>query len=453
MTQTLYHDDIIPTLLANHTPDIQMLTRKNFIHKASGATIGLSIWDFLQPLQAQTFQQHLNKLAFATPSAVAQDEDFWKFIRNQYTVSANIINLNNGGVSPQPKPVQEAHIRNYELSNEGPSYYMWRILDQGREPLRNKLAKFAGVSPIEIAFNRNTTEGLNTIIFGLNLKAGDEVVLSKYDYPNMMNAWKQRAKRDGIKLNWVDLDLPEEDEEAIVAKYAQAITPKTRIVHITHMINWTGQILPARKIANAAHAKGCEVILDGSHSFAHIQYKIPDLDCDYYATSLHKWLCAPFGTGFMFIKKEKIKNIWALLSAPVPDADNIGKFESLGTRSFAAEMAIGNAIDFQELIGNDRKEARLRFLKDYWTQKVVKHPKVKLHTSLKSEFSCAIANFSITGMKPEEVDTKLFEKSKIHTVAINHEAIHGVRVTPHVYTSLYDLDTLVATILDIAESR
>jgi selenocysteine lyase/cysteine desulfurase len=430
-----------------------MLSRKKFLHHASAATIGLSIWDFMKPLQAKSFQQHLKRVASLPATAVAQDEDFWRFIRNQYTVSANIINLNNGGVSPQPKPVQEAHIKNYQLSNEGPTYYMWRVLDQGREPLRTKLAELAGVSPLEIAINRNTTEGLNTIIFGLNLKAGDEVVLSKYDYPNMMNAWKQREKRDGIKLNWVDLQLPEENDAEIVAKYARAITAKTKIVHITHMINWTGQILPARKIADLAHANGAEVIVDGSHSFAHINYKIPELDCDYYATSLHKWLCAPFGTGFMYIKKEKIKNVWALLSAPVPDADNIGKFESIGTRSFAAEMAIGNAIDFHELIGAERKEARLRFLKDYWCQEVLKHPKVRIHTSLKPAYSCAIANFSIEGMKPEEVDTKLFEKSKIHSVAINHEGIHGVRVTPHVYTSIYDLNVLVKTIFEIADGQ
>ena len=427
-----------------------MFNRKKFIQHTALATAGLSLLDFMQPVQAAEFKKHLQRVALKEPAAVATDEDFWNFIREQYTVSPNIINLNNGGVSPQPKPVQDAHIRFYQYCNEAPSYYMWRILDQGREPLRAKLAELAGCSPEEIAINRNTTEGLNTIIFGLNLKAGDEIVLSKYDYPNMMNAWKQREKRDGLKLNWVDLNLPEENDEAIVAKYASAVTAKTKIVHITHMINYTGQLLPARKIADMAHAKGCEVIVDASHSFAHIDYKIPDLDADYFATSLHKWLCAPFGTGFMYIKKEKIKNVWALLSAPVPDADNIGKFESIGTRSFAAEMAIGNAIDFQYLVGNKRKEERLRYLKNYWCNKAIKIPKVKLYTSLKDEYSCAIANFTIEGWKPEDIDAKLFEKKKIHCTTINHENVHGVRITPHVYTTLRDLDRLVEGITEIA---
>jgi selenocysteine lyase/cysteine desulfurase len=217
------------------------------------------------------------------------------------------------------------------------------------------------------------------------------------------------------------------------------------------MINWTGQVLPARKIADVAHRKGCEVIVDGSHSFAHLTYKISDLDCDYYATSLHKWLCAPFGTGFMFIKKEKIKNVWALLSAPIPDADNIGKFEALGTRSFAAEMAIGNAIDFHLLIGNERKEARLRYLKNYWCSKVEKLPGVKLYTSLKDNFSCAIATIGMEGLKGADVSAELFDKYKIHTTSIEHEGVNGVRITPHVYTSTEDLDKLVLAIKSITQ--
>lgn len=429
------------------------MNRKIFLKHTALATAGVSLLDWLNPTDAVAFQQHLQRIQATDPAQAAADEDFWHFIRQQYTVSPNIINLNNGGVSPQPKPVQEAHIRNYQYCNEAPSYFMWRVLDQGREPLREKLAQLAGVSPLEIAINRNTTEGLNTIIFGLNLKAGDEVVLSKFDYPNMMNAWKQREKRDGIKLNWVDLNMPEESEDEIVKKYAAAISSKTKIVHVTHMMNWTGQVLPARKIADLAHSKGCEVIVDGSHSFAHLTYNISDLDCDYYATSLHKWLCAPFGTGFMFIKKEKIKNVWALLSAPIPDADNIGKFEAIGTRSFAAEMAVGNAVDFQLLIGNERKEARLRYLKNYWCSQVDKLSGVRLFTSLKDNFSCAIATLGIEGLKGADISSELFEKYKIHTTGIDHEGVRGVRVTPHVYTSIDDLDKLVNAVKIIAKEK
>ena len=232
-------------------------------------------------------------------------EDFWHQVRQSYSVSANIINLNNGGVAPAPKIVQDAVDHYNKLNNEAPSYYMWRILDQGREPLREKMADLAGCSAEELAFNRNSSEGLETIIFGLRLKAGDEVVLTKQDYPNMINAWKQREKRDGIKLVWLNFELPIENKEEITTKFTSAFTSKTKIVHITHMVNWVGQLFPATEIAEEAHKLGIEVIVDAAHSFAHVPYKIPDLQCDYFATSLHKWLSAPIGSGLLYVKKDK----------------------------------------------------------------------------------------------------------------------------------------------------
>jgi selenocysteine lyase/cysteine desulfurase len=330
---------------------------------------------------------------------------------------------------------------------------MWRILDQGREALREKLADLAGCSAEEIAINRNATEGLNTVIFGLNLKAGDEVVLTKQDYPNMLNAWKQREKRDGVKLVYLDLDLPSENDDAIAQQFIKAFTPRTRVVHITHLVNWVGQVLPVRKIADEAHKRGIEVIADGAHSFALFDFKIPDLGCDYYATSLHKWLSAPFGSGMLYIRQPKIRNVWALLSNNEPDGPDIRKFESLGTRSFASEMAIGTAIDFHHSIGTARKFARAHYLKNYWAERVRELPGVKIHTSLKPEFAGAVALFSIDGMKPGEIESQLLSKYKIHTSPIDWENIHGVRVTPHVYHTPKDLDRLVAAITAIADKQ
>jgi selenocysteine lyase/cysteine desulfurase len=328
---------------------------------------------------------------------------------------------------------------------------MWRILDQGREPLRMKLADLAGCSPEEIAIDRNTTEALDTIIFGLNLDKGDEVVLTKQDYPNVINAWKQREKRDGIKLVFINLNLPMEDEDAIVDQFTSAFTSRTRIVNITHIVNWIGQILPAKKIARKAHEKGIEVMVDAAHTFAHLDYKIPDLECDYFGTSLHKWLCAPFGSGMLYVKKDKIKNLWPLMPNADPQSEDIRKFESLGTRSFPTEQAIGTAINFQQAIGSKRKEDRLRLLKNYWAEKVGKFPKVKVHTSFKPEFAGAVALFSIDGMKSADIDTFLFNKYKIHTVAIEWENISGIRVTPHVYTTFKDLDRLVTAIEELSK--
>lgn len=427
-----------------------MSSRRNFIQHLTATAGMFTFLPFTNSLFAREAAQQHAAFQSLHPDEAMTDEDFWGWIKAQYTVSPNLLNLNNGGVSPQPKVVQDAHIRFYQFSNEAPSFYMWRTLDDGREGLRSKLAELAGCDAEELAINRNATEGLNTIIFGLNLKAGDEVVLTKQDYPNMINAWKQREKREGIKLVWLNLTLPMENEDEIVQQYVNAFTSRTKIVHVTHLINWTGQILPIRKIADEAHKRGIEVIGDGAHTFGHTDFKIPDLGCDYFASSLHKWLCAPFGSGLLWIKKEKIKNIWALLSNNEPDGTDIRKFESLGTRSFASEMAIGNAIDFHHVIGSKRKEERLRYLTDYWNNKVSDLKKVSFLQPVNKQFYCAISNIAIEGKKPNEVAKTLHDKYKIHTVAIDWENVHGVRVTPHVYTSLKDMDRLVTAVREIA---
>ncbi|HTQ28129.1 MAG TPA: aminotransferase class V-fold PLP-dependent enzyme [Puia sp.] len=394
----------------------------------------------------------LAEKAGSTPGQLAADEDFWYYVRESFTVSPSLINLNNGGVSPSPKIVQDAMKRFSDLSNEAPSYYMWRILDQGREPLRRNLAGLAGCSAEEIAIHRNASEALETVIFGLDLKPGDEVVLCKYDYPNMINAWKQREKRDGIKLVWVDLALPSEDNDYLVTQYTSKFTSRTRLVHLTHIINWSGQILPVKRIADLAHQQNIEVLVDGAHSFAHFEFTVPDLHCDYFGTSLHKWLAACIGTGMLYVKKEKIGKLYPLFASGDPGSADIRKFESLGTRPFFIEQATGKAIEFYEMIGAARKEQRLLYLKNYWMGKVKDVPRVKLFTSMKPGFGCAIGLVGVEGKKPAELESFLFDKYKIHSVGIEWENLHGVRVTPNVYTLTGDLDLLVDGIQQFAKS-
>ena len=389
--------------------------------------------------------------ASSTHDAMTTDEVYWKSIRDQYTLDDSVINLNNGGVSPQPKVVQDAHIARYRKSNLAPSFFMWRTIDEEREPLRNRLAAMVHCHPEELAINRNTTEGLNTIIFGLDLEKDDEVVLSTYDYPHMLNAWRQRELRDGIKLNYVHLNQPEENADKIVAQYRAAITARTKVVHITHVINWTGQVVPVKEITAMAHELGCQVIVDAAHSFAQFPLDIADINCEYLATSLHKWLCAPFGTGMLFIKKERIGKVWPLLSSYESMKDNIRKFETLGTRSFGAEMAIHDALDFHEQIGQDRKTARLRYLKKYWTEKVKDLPKIRFYTSMKDQFSGGMATVGMEGWDAEEILGHLFTTQKLHATPVQHESVNGVRISPHVYTSLTELDLLVAELTAMAK--
>ncbi|MBS1523739.1 MAG: aminotransferase class V-fold PLP-dependent enzyme [Bacteroidetes bacterium] len=430
-----------------------MTNRRKFITQAAALAGAFSTSSLFNQLHADEWAQAAKKIDHLSPEQVATDEDYWSTIQNAFSVSPNIINLNNGGVSPSPLVVQQAVARYNDLSNEGPSYFMWRILDQGREPLREKLAQLAGVDPEEIAINRNATESLNTVIYGLNLEKGDEVIGSKLDYPNIIQAYKQRAMRDGIVYKQLSFEFPIENDEQIVKVYADAITPKTKIIHVTHMVNWVGQVMPVRKISDMAHAKGIEVVCDGAHSFGLMDFKIPDLGCDYLGTSLHKFLSAPIGSGMMWIKKEHISKIWPLLCNGDPHSGDIRKCETLGTRSFPIEQGIGEAINFHEGIGSKRKEERIRYLKNYWATKVKDIPRVKLHTSLKPQFSCAICGVSIDGMTPGELDTALFSQYKIHTVGIVWENVSCVRVTPHVYTRLADLDKLAHAIEKIAASK
>lgn len=418
--------------------------RRSFLQKAGIFSATAFLATLAKPAWSRNLENALKNAEGMCPAELATDEDFWYYIQQSFTVSPSLINLNNGGVSPAPKTVQDAMKRYYDYCNEAPSYYMWRELDKGREPLRKNLAKLAGCSPEEIAMNRNASEGLETVIFGLQLKQGDEVVAAKQDYPNVVNAWKQREMRDGIKMIWINLELPSEDEDYLVQQYVKAFTSRTKVVNITHVINWNGQILPVRKIADEAHKKGIEVLVDGAHSFLHLDFTIPSLGADYFATSLHKWMYAPIGSGMLYVKKERVKNIYPMFAtSDNPLKEDIRKFENLGTRPFYIEQAIGKAVEFHEMIGSERKEKRLHYLKNYWMEKVKGLPGLSINTSLHPKWGCAIGNISVEGKKPGEIDTFLMERYRLHTVGIEWENIHGIRVTPNVYTTTKQLDVLV----------
>ena len=429
---------------------MRTFNRRSFLQTCKAFSAGTFLASFAQPAWSRNLNRALATCSSKTPEEMATDEDFWYYIQQCYTISSYIVELNNGGVAPSPKVVQDEMKRHFDFCNEAPSLNMLRYLDLGREPLRANLAQLAGCSAEEIAIQRNTSEALETVIFGLPLKAGDEVVLCKQDYPHMVHAWKQREQREGIKLVWVDLVLPSEDTDYLVRSYTEAFTAKTKVVQVTHVINWNGQIIPVRKIADAAHQRGIEVVVDGAHSFAQFKFTIPELGADYFGTSLHKWLSACIGSGMLYVKKEKIKKLFPLFAAPDPNADDIRKFEQFGTRPVYIEQATGKAIDFYNMIGAERKEKRLFYLKNYWMNKVKDIPGVQLGTSMKPEFGCGIGLVNVLNKSYIEFDTFLWQHYKVHTVGVSWENIKGVRVTPNVYTTTKDLDLLVKGITDFA---
>ena len=415
------------------------LSRKEFLKQTMLTTAGL-------PFVARIATSGAQPLVVPESVDLETDEAFWKMVRQQFSLDDAVINFNNGSVGPQSTQVQDAHMEMYRQSNLAPAYHMWKKQNKNREALRAELAELLGADAEEVALNRNTTEGLSTVIFGLNLKEGDEVVVSDFDYPFMLNAWRQRQMRDGIVLKEVKLPLPIEDIDQAVELYRKAITPNTKVVHITHVINWTGQVMPVKEITAMAKKQGCEVVVDAAHALAHIPLSFREIGCDYLATSLHKWLGAPFGTGALVIKNEKKTGLWPLMSPYEPESDDIKKFEFLGTRSIPAEMAISEAIAFHKKLGDENVHKRLHYIKNYWAEQVMEWEGITMHTSLKPEFGGAIATFSINGMTAGEIASALWREGNFDVGHVVWNGMNAVRISPHIYTSLEELDRLVVAI-------
>ena len=384
----------------------------------------------------------LSKIKSATgnPKDIARDETYWREIQQGYTADRGIINLNNGGVSPSPTVVQEAMKRHLDFSNTSPAYSMWQILEPQREPVRRRMARFFNCDPEEIALTRNASEGLQICQNGFDLKAGDEVLTTTQDYGRMISTFKQRECRDGIVMKQFKIPIPAENDREIVRLFEDNITPKTKLILMCHMINITGQILPVKKVVNMARKYDIPVIVDGAHTFAHFDFNANDLDCDYYASSLHKWLCAPHGTGMLYVRKEKIADLWPLQAPGECGKDDIRKFEEIGTHPAANYLAIGDALTFHQGIGSKNKEERLFYLRDRWAKRLIKHNRIKLHTSLKPGKGCAIATVQIKGIDTADVAKHLWKKYRIFVVAIKHPEFEGCRVTPHVYTTIEEID-------------
>ena len=380
--------------------------------------------------------------AAATRSAeeVASDEDYWREIQQAFTVNRAYINLNNGGVSPSPRVVQEAMKRSLDLSNEAPVYTMWQLLEPQIESVRKGLARSFGCDPEEMAITRNASESLEICQLGLGLKPGDEILTTNQDYGRMITTWKQRERRDGVVLKQISFPVPPPSMGDLVDRFARAITPKTRVIHFCHITNLTGQIFPVKEICALARSRGIEAIVDGAHAYGHFPFTLADLDCDYYGTSLHKWLFAPHGTGFLFVRKSKIKSIWPLMAAPPEMDENIRKFEEIGTHPAANHNAIAEALVFQEGIGLERKAARLRYLRDRWMKRLSGQKGVQIHTSFDPRMSCAIGNVGIEGVDTAKLGPHLWDKRRIIVVPILHDEYKGLRVTPNVYTTLDEVD-------------
>ena len=420
------------------------MNKRDFVRTAASASLGVLLGD-----------RAWASFADLPPERLAEEEDFWAAVRAEYRLKPDYINLESGYYSMQATPVLEAFIAKVREVNYQASRYMRTTQVPDKAAVRDQLAALAGCSPAELCITRNTTESMDTVVAGHDWRAGDEAVMAEQDYPHMLAQFRLMARRYGIVNRVVSLPIDPRSDDEIVQLYAGAITPRTRLLLVSHMVNITGQILPVRKIADMAHARGVDVLVDGAHAFAHFEYRIPDLGCDYYGASLHKWLGSPLGAGILYVRREKIPALWPIFGGHgITDDADILKLNHTGTHPVHTDLAIADAIAFHDRIGTRRKEARLRYLQNYWTRRVRPLPHVIMNTPTDPVRSCAIANVGITGVTPADLAKTLLETHRIWTVAIDSASarVHGVRVTPHVFIRPADLDALVRAIETIARA-
>ncbi|MGE0442838.1 MAG: aminotransferase class V-fold PLP-dependent enzyme [Gemmatimonadales bacterium] len=417
-----------------------MTTRRHFVSSVLGASAALPAF------RPTAFRQILK--ATERGGGGADDENYWGEIQRAFDTDRTMVNLNNGGVCPTPTHVLEAMIRDLRFSNEIPVNHMWSVLEPRIESVRRDLAGDFGCSPEEMAITRNASEANETMIFGLDLKRGDEVIVTNQNYGRMITAWKQRERREGIVLKQISFDVPPKSQKYLVDQFRAAITPRTRVIEVTHITNLTGQIMPVREIVEMARPLGIEVFVDGAHAYAHFPFTLDDLGCDYYGTSLHKWLLAPIGTGFLFVRKDKQKKLWPLMAAAESQDEDIRKYEEIGTHPAANHNAISLALAFHRSIGSERKIARLRYLRDRWAKRLLaESDRISIPTQLDTPYAGAIALVSVAGIEPGKLHSWLLGKHRIQTVAIVHPEFSGLRITPNVFTTTDEVDLFADRIL------
>jgi isopenicillin-N epimerase len=421
-----------------------MTSRRAFLGRASA--LGTAATAFLTLDGASRIATAAARVGHTDPGEVAQNEDFWREVQLGFTLDRTIINLNNGGVCPSPRVVHEAFKRYLDISNQAPVYHMWQVLEPNLEGVRTRLAADAGCDPETLAITRNASEALQIAQLGIDLEPGDEVVTTTQDYGRMLDTWEQRVRRDGIRLVKVQFPVPPPSMDVLRARLEAAITPRTKVLHFCHITNLTGQIFPVRDICRMARARGIQTIVDGAHAYGHFPFRIADLECDYYGTSLHKWLLAPIGTGFLHVRPERIRALWPLTPAGESKQDDIRKFEEVGTHPAANHNAIAEALTFHHTIGSERKAARLRYLRDRWMRRLEAHPKTRIHTSFDPAQSCAIGNLGTPGLDPAKLTAHLWDRHRIIVTPIKHAEYEGIRVTPNVYTTIEEVDTFASVV-------
>ena len=379
----------------------------------------------------------------SAPEQLASDEAYWQQVQQAFNVDRSIIHLNCGGVCTTPNAVQRSMQSHQEYAYRVPFYVNRRNIRPQIASIRQRLAASFGCETEEVALTRNTSEGMEICQLGYPLKAGDEVLTTTHDYPRMVNTWRQRELREGIVLKQVAIPIPLEHTQTIIERFEQQITDRTRLIMICHIIDLTGQVMPVKEIVAFARRRGIAVLVDGAQAFGHLAFTNHDLDCDFYATSLHKWIMGPPGTGMMFIRKNQIGSIWPLMPADAKQQYDIRKFEDIGTHPLSSLLAVSEALTFHETIGPARKEARLRYLRDYWAKELTSFDRVKCLTSNDPDFAVGLATIDIDGIPSKDLRDYLWNSHRIIVRPIDHPEVHGIRISPGLHTTTHELDRFI----------
>ena len=433
------------------------MERRRFL-KTAGLAAGLV--PFLGADSLRGVEAAVNETSDLTPWQAARDEGLWREVKQAFTMNRGLINLDNGYACPSPRVVTEAVVRYIWEQEQGPyGLFVQKARDQAGT-VKKSLARLFGSSPDEIALVRNTTEALKTVLYGIPLNPGDEVLTTMHDYPSMVHVLRDREKKEGIKLVEVPVPFPAGSLDELVKVLEEGITPRTRVILVSHVTYTTGQVFPVRRISDLAHRHGIEVVVDGAHAVGHLDFKVSELGCDYYGTSLHKWLSAPKGTGMLYMKRDHVEKIEPLYgparSRRYDPRTSMRKYESVGTQSHAPFLAIGEALAFHNAIGPKRKEERLRYLKDHWAERLRPHPGIRLYTPTDPEMSCCIAGVGIEGCDPTGMRDYLWDEHQIQTSRGRYDredpSRRWVRITPNLYTTLPELDNFCEVMEDVANN-
>lgn len=419
------------------------MNKREFLKNVSLAAVGL-------PFIRTSFSTSLNTLKHLSPNQIATEENFWLQVRKDYSLKPDYINLESGYYNIIPNPTLNHMIDHARMVNYEGSYYMRTVQWDQKNAMAAKLAKVVGTSAKNLIITRNTTESLDMVIKGMNWKKGDEAVYAKQDYGAMKMMFEQVSRRYGTKNIIVSVPNHPTSDEEIVRIYQNAITSRTKLLMVCHMVNITGQILPIKKICQMAHKKGVQVMVDGAHCVGHFQFKIDDLECDYYGSSLHKWLAVPLGTGMLYVRDKHIDNLWPVFAEHHREPGDIARLNHVGTHPVYHDLSIENAIEYYAMLGAERKEARLRYLQEYWSSKVRTHPNIVVNTPKESFRACGIANVGLKNLKPQELAKQLMDRYQIFTVAIDYANVQGCRISPNVFTTTQELDVFVKALQELA---